>query len=279
MKAEIKRNRKIYTASPFAKAHLLYLQEIGHLTVDEKHSSFRKKLDSFLLVYVAHGSGQVHVKDKAYTLNAGYLVLLNCIDGYTLQADNQGWQIYWIHLNGLAMPEIYRTILDESKNIPIFSLHSIPNLKELWQKIFTILESEQKIKELLINEQLYRLINQLLIMNETFAVNHTKQQEKMQRIREYLKKNFAHPISLDYLAQQFYINKYYLTRIYKETYQQTITQTLTQIRITQAKELLRYSDLSMDEIAIRCGFQDASYFSKVFKKTEGESPQKYRTSW
>lgn len=279
MKPDVKRNRKIYTATPFAKEHFLYLQEIGQLAVDADYTSFRKRLDSFLFVYVVKGAGQVHIKDKSYALTTGHLALLNCMDGYTLQASLAGWHIYWIHLNGLMLPEIYRVMLEENKNIPIFSLEGVLDVKDLWHQILGILESEQKIKELLINEQLYHLINQLLKTNETLTTNSNKKHEKIQNVRNYLKKNFAKNISLDYLAQHFYINKYYLTRIYKETYQQTITQTLTQIRITKAKELLRYSDLSMDEIASQCGFQDASYFSKVFKKMEGESPQKYRLSW
>ena len=279
MTSTIQRTRKIYTASSFAKENLLYLQEIGKLSIASKHESFRKTLDSFLLVYVSNGSGILQVRNQQYALNTGNIAVINCLDGYKLNADSQGWQIFWIHINGKMMKEIYKMILDIGKDNPIFQLNSLVEITKIWEEIYAATNSDTKIKELLINEQLFHLINQVLKVQSEFLQTTTSHKEKIQQVRNYLEENFSSQISLDQLAEIFYINKYYLTRIYKETYQQTINQTLTQLRITKAKELLRYSELSMVEIAVSCGFQDASYFSKVFKKIEGESPQKYRTSW
>lgn len=279
MTSTIQRTRKIYTASSFAKENLLYLQEIGKLSTASKHESFRKTLDSFLLVYVSNGSGSLQVRNQHYTLNTGNIAVINCLDGYKLNADLKGWQIFWIHMNGKMMKEIYKMSLDIGKDNPIFQLNSLVEVTKIWEEIYAATNSDAKIKELLINEQLFHLINQVLKVQSEFLQTTTSHKEKIQQVRNYLEENFSSQISLDQLAEIFYINKYYLTRIYKETYQQTINQTLTQLRITKAKELLRYSELSMVEIAVSCGFQDASYFSKVFKKIEGESPQKYRTSW
>lgn len=279
MTSTIQRTRKIYTASSFAKENLLYLQEIGKLSTASKHESFRKTLDSFLLVYVSNGSGSLQVRNQQYALNTGNIAVINCLDSYKLNADSQGWQIFWIHINGKMMKEIYKMILDIGKDNPIFQLNSLVEITKIWEEIYAATNSDTKIKELLINEQLFHLINQVLKVQSEFLQTTTSHKEKIQQVRNYLEENFSSQISLDQLAEIFYINKYYLTRIYKETYQQTINQTLTQLRITKAKELLRYSELSMFEIAVSCGFQDASYFSKVFKKIEGESPQKYRTSW
>ncbi|MBM6935693.1 AraC family transcriptional regulator [Enterococcus cecorum] len=279
MTSTIQRTRKIYTASSFAKENLLYLQEIGKLSTASKHESFRKTLDSFLLVYVSNGSGILQVRNQQYALNTGNIAVINCLDSYKLNADSQGWQIFWIHINGKMMKEIYKMILDIGKDNPIFQLNSLVEITKIWEEIYATTNSDTKIKELLINEQLFHLINQVLKVQSEFLQTTTSHKEKIQQVRNYLEENFSSQISLDQLAEIFYINKYYLTRIYKEIYQQTINQTLTQLRITKAKELLRYSELSMVEIAVSCGFQDASYFSKVFKKIEGESPQKYRTSW
>lgn len=84
MTSNIQRTRKIYTASSFAKENLLYLQEIGKLSTASKHESFRKTLDSFLLVFVSEGTGSIQVKKQQYTLNAGSIALINCLDGYKL---------------------------------------------------------------------------------------------------------------------------------------------------------------------------------------------------
>lgn len=279
MTSNIQRTRKIYTASSFAKENLLYLQEIGKLSTASKHESFRKTLDSFLLVFVSEGTGSIQVKEQQYTLNAGSIALINCLDGYKLTANSKGWQIFWIHMNGKMMKDLYKIILDEKKNNPVFQLYGLIDVPKIWEETYAATHSENKIKELLINEQLFHLINRLLKIKSDLLQTTISHKEKIQQVRKYLEENFSKQISLDHLSEIFFINKYYLTRIYKETYQQTINQTLTQLRITKAKELLRYSELSMVEIAVSCGFQDASYFSKVFKKIENDGPKQYRLKW
>lgn len=81
------------------------------------------------------------------------------------------------------------------------------------------------------------------------------------------------------MAEQFYINKFYLTRVFKEQFGQTVTGYLMQLRITQAKRLLRFSDKNIEVIAQECGMSDANYFSRIFKKVEGTTPGQYRRQW
>ena len=51
---------------------------------------------------------------------------------------------------------------------------------------------------------------------------------------------------------------------------------ITDVRIRQAKYLLEYSDLNINEVSVSVGFEDALYFSRMFKKYTGVSPQKYK---
>ena len=54
---------------------------------------------------------------------------------------------------------------------------------------------------------------------------------------------------------------------------------LTSLRITKAKEMLRFSDLQIETIARNCGIEDNSYFNKVFQKAEGITAREYRQKW
>ena len=71
----------------------------------------------------------------------------------------------------------------------------------------------------------------------------------------------------------------YLTRVFKEQFGLSVTSYLVQLRITQAKRLLRFSDASMEAVAQECGLHDANYFSRLFKKIEGITPGEYRRRW
>ena len=75
------------------------------------------------------------------------------------------------------------------------------------------------------------------------------------------------------------INKFYLSKIFKETYGTTVNNYLISKRITRAKQLLRFTDMTVDEIGITVGMGDANYFSRMFRKVEGSSPREYRKQW
>lgn len=98
----------------------------------------------------------------------------------------------------------------------------------------------------------------------------------MEKVKSYLDENYKEHITLELLSQKFYINKYYLTKIFKETYGVTIISYLETRRITQAKNLLRFTDMTVDEISAAIGMNDANYLARRFRKIEGMSPGEYR---
>ena len=99
------------------------------------------------------------------------------------------------------------------------------------------------------------------------------------KVRAWLDANYANKITLDDLSARFFVNKYYLTRVFKEQYGQSITSYLLSIRITKAKELLRFSDMTVEEIGMESGLGALHYFSRVFREVEGMPPSKYREQW
>lgn len=93
-----------------------------------------------------------------------------------------------------------------------------------------------------------------------------------------MNEHYQEALTLDELARQFYVNKFYLTRIFKEQCI-TINHYIQQLRITHAKQLLRFSELSIEAIGEQCGLKDAKYFSRMFKPIEGIAPGNFRKSW
>ena len=101
----------------------------------------------------------------------------------------------------------------------------------------------------------------------------------MEKVKIYLDEHFTEKIRLADLSERFFMNKYYLTRVFKEIYGATISNYVLSRRITRAKQLIRFSDMTMDEIAAAVGMNDANYFSRAFRKIEGVSPIEYQKQW
>lgn len=98
-------------------------------------------------------------------------------------------------------------------------------------------------------------------------------------VKEYLDEHFTEKIMLEELTEKFFINKFYLSKIFKKTYGTTINNYLISKRITRAKQLLRFTDMTVDEIGAAVGMGDANYFSRLFHKVEGISPREFRKQW
>lgn len=92
----------------------------------------------------------------------------------------------------------------------------------------------------------------------------------------FLNSHYADAITLDDLAQRFYISKQWLILKFKEEVGKTPIEYLRDTRVTQAQGLLKQTDLPIGEIAQKCGFDNIYYFSNTFKKRVGVSPKKYR---
>lgn len=96
-------------------------------------------------------------------------------------------------------------------------------------------------------------------------------------VQRYLAENISEDITLDKLAQQFYLNKYELCRRFKNGVGKSVWKYLTELRIRHAKYLLTHTSLKVYEVAENCGFHSATYFSNVFLKSTGIRPQDWRS--
>lgn len=93
---------------------------------------------------------------------------------------------------------------------------------------------------------------------------------------QIIKSGYMHKISLEKVAGKLYINQSYLSMHFKHEMGVTFTDYLNDIRILESKELLANTNYSLMEVSLSCGFEDQSYFTKVFKKSQGCTPKEYR---
>lgn len=94
--------------------------------------------------------------------------------------------------------------------------------------------------------------------------------------KRYIDANYSKNITLDGLAEITHINKFYLAHSFTECMGQSPINYLTEKRLAASKELLSSSNLSVAQIASSTGFSSQSYFSQIFKKKVGMTPQQYR---
>jgi YesN/AraC family two-component response regulator len=139
----------------------------------------------------------------------------------------------------------------------------------------TLERAVKKYKE----EALARRSSSTVSSVETIPVpGESKDTSSMVKIEEFLRANFQQEITLQEIADRFFLSREHISRKFKQEYHETITDYVTRIRMEKAKELLANPGLKIYEIAYHIGYQNEKYFSKVFKKFFGMTPNEYRNS-
>lgn len=280
--ATVASNRVLYTASSFARSSLLHLQEIGELEALRAHTSSRSNLQSYLFFMVTNGSGTLVYEDKEQKLEKGSVVFINCQKPYSHSTDPDNlWKLKWIHFYGPTVSSIYEKYCERGGRAAFVPQPSTSEQMEaVWSQLMSVASSGLYMRDMLINQHLATLIT--LLMSESWHPEEKKKASKrasVLEVKEWIDQHYAEDMTLDGLAERFFINKYYLAKTFKAQFGSTIQNYITSIRITHAKQLLRFSDKSLEEIGEITGIGTPDYFSRVFKEVEGVPPSVYRKQW
>ncbi|MBC8061893.1 MAG: response regulator [Clostridiaceae bacterium] len=98
------------------------------------------------------------------------------------------------------------------------------------------------------------------------------------KVKEIIDKKYKDDLSVNGIADSIGLTANYVSLLFSRATGRTITDYLTSVRLKASKELLRSTDFRVGEIAEMVGYEDANYFSKVFKKHTGMMPQKFRSA-
>ena len=264
--------RYLCTPSEFTKNNFLYVQECGELYTKAEKSTKRKGLNSYLIACVLEGSGTLSYEGKKHSLSKNDIFFIDCMK-YHLYGTNSKhpWSVAWVHFNGGTAKAYYDTFRESNENIVHFE-----NSFELYRIINEINKTARKKSadsELIHNEQLCRLL--------TFIITESgqKKQHSLDDIVSYINARFTEKITLDDISAKFYISKYHLSRSLKNYLGVNFSEYITGKRIDYAKQLLRFSDNSIEDIAYMTGTGTPSHFIYAFKKIEGITPLSYRNKW
>lgn len=181
--------------------------------------------------------------------------------------------------NAPSLPAVYEKYKERGGR-PVFHPADIKPFTTLLTDIYDLGLSSDYIRDMRINEKLGTLLT--LLMEQSWhpeSVTVSRKRMELAAVKEYLDEHYTERITLDDLAERFFINKFYLSKIFKETYGTTVNNYLISKRITRAKQLLRFTDMTVDEVGAAVGMGDANYFSRMFRKVEGISPREYRKQW
>lgn len=230
------------------------------------------------LFFIVSGRGQFLIQDQVFPVDVNNLVIINPNVPHTEDSLNaQPLEYIVLGIEGVELATSENSngsfcILDHYESLEISScLRNI--LREMEQKNRGYEDVCQAYMEILI----IRLMRStsLAVQSEPQVISGNRQ---CAAVRHYIDMHFKESLTLEQLADDAHMSKYYLSHAFKREYGISPINYMISRRIDESKYLLAETDLSMSQIAQLLGFSSLSYFSQVFRRSQNISPKEYRQS-
>lgn len=234
------------------------------------------------------GTGEIQIQEHTYPLKKGSLVIINQnISHRTNFAQAKSHERYLIELS----PEIFNEqTLPLLSTTPEFFFQQQTGVYELTPSqqaqvaaIFDTLYNESLFKESFYKERQFLKIAELLLLINRFSRQRSldqnlglMQQETIQPIVRFVADHVVEPLTLQEVAEKFFLNKSYLARVFKAYTGQTMQDFINSKRVFLAQRaLILYPELTLKEIAKNCGFFSEAHLGKTFKRYTGLTPKRF----
>lgn len=136
----------------------------------------------------------------------------------------------------------------------------------------------KQMQECVTVEQISVWITQIMhrFVSYSFDFSAVKHSDTVYKVIDYIKQHYFTRITLEDVARHVNFNKTYLSRIFKEETGDSFTTYVNKVRIEKSKLMLLDKSIPLVDVANLAGFEDQSYFTKVFKNLVGISPKRFR---
>lgn len=243
--------------------------------------------NSFEMIFIKSGKAVFKIDNKVYNVAAGNLIFLSNLEKHELKVTEFPYDRYIMLINpDHFLTEVKNPILSSIfRHRPEHFCHVLDISSEKDSYIENLLNNmltEYNGKELHYNSALSSFLILLLIhLHRNYTsffpvevMNRTT--STIIEIQKYIDQNSQSKLNLKDIAKKYYIDMYYLSRIFKNITGYSFKEYIILQRISKAKNLLFFTTEDITQVGLRSGFNNTNHFIKLFKKYEGITPYQYR---
>ncbi len=170
---------------------------------------------------------------------------------------------------GIVLFDVYYEVIEKIKGLVPDELIASKDYK--WSKLLSI-ESKYEIKILI--RDLY-----IQTVNYIYNVKNSRNNANIEFIDKYINENYHDSnMSVMSISDRLGLTPNYISNIFRQATGGNISKYITELRLKKAKELLCDPSIMVTDIALKVGYNDPRYFTKIFKKNEGLTPSEYRNA-
>lgn len=271
--------RLIHTPGLLARRGLIYLQEVGYFKTMPPYSTERANLPSFLLLYTLSGTGVLDKGGQRILLRPGECVLVDCMEHhhYFVPAGEK-WEFLWAHFNGANSLAFFQAF--QSFGVPCVPIEKKDDFAAAFWQIIHAQQEGTVSADIRINHLLVTILTGLLQQCVQTGKDPSLWPDYIHRAVQMMEERYFDPLTLEMVSAACGVSKCHLSREFHRQTGTCFADYLLRVRMLHAKKYLRFTDRTVGCIAQDCGFNDTSYFIRIFKQKEaGQTPMAYRRQW
>lgn len=234
-----------------------------------------RDIKGYLFQYTLKGYGIFETGNQKYKIEQGQAFFVEIPDDEKYYCpddlDEEGWQILYIHFEGTAVKPYYDKIVNKIGKIIALSESSSPIQYLL--KFHENLSNGMQLQPFVGSEAVFHF---LCLLCSKVAYNKEDYSTRTRIAIERMENDFSKLEGINALAEEFGISLSHFTREFTKETGINPLKYLSNMRMQHAMELLHNTELSVNEIALKCGFSCGNYFSKAFKKNTKLTPYQFR---
>lgn len=253
---------RVFSAGYYEKAKGLYWSRQG--------------LAEGVLIYCVAGRGRYSQGGRTWSIFPGQVLYCFPQTAHTYAADERDpWTIYWLHLSGDKVPA-YERLLGLTLARPVLHVGIQPEIRGLFHNLFAHFRPLRNLRDMLAIQGCAQHLLGVLAAAHRYPVESKSKIEAIQTVIQLMRQSLAQGHDLPYFARAFGASAPHFVRLFRKLQGEPPMRFYNRLRIEKACELLPQSNLSIKEVAAAVGFDDPAYFSRLFKKEVGQSPEQYR---
>ncbi|QAY66585.1 AraC family transcriptional regulator [Paenibacillus protaetiae] len=251
----------------------LYLTICGHWNNQEAIIREQGFTDYQWLQCVS-GTGELFIGDARHIVKAGQGFLLLPEVPHRYWPMEEPWDVHFISFNGM----IAETLLRQAGMMEsgVYTTENSETIVSHMRNMYAMSQSDRSYLAIECSKLVYMFLLDLMKAAEAGAQSELTY-SRLQPVFAYIEANMDKPVAIKELAACIGVTPQYLCLLFKKSVNMRPMVYVNRERINRSKELMFYeSRIPLHEIARRVGFDSASYFSSVFKKQEGITPEQFK---
>ncbi|MCS4504396.1 AraC family transcriptional regulator [Arhodomonas aquaeolei] len=254
----------------------LYPHAMGYYPRAAGHAVRRDSHVDHLVLYCCDGAGTLSVDGHEWPVAAGDVMLLprDVLHAYAASGDDP-WTLYWVHFDGTRTGDFWAAIGFERER-PVARLGRSPKLLADFETLLGVRRSGYSPPVFVhAANHLRAMLSYLAVVSPRSATRQAGGFD-LDHVDALMQANLHHHLDLDTLAASVNLSRYTFARQYKRLTGMPPIQNFIHMKMERACYLLDISTRSVQQIAFELGYEDAYYFSRLFRKVVGVSPTRYR---